>query len=775
MPNTPHHPPMAPKLAELLSGLRRRIRSYVWIDGLAALVVLLGAAFWGSLALDWLFEPPVPLRVGVLAAVAVAALWVAYRLILSRAFVQLANRSLALVLERRFHSLRDSLLTVVELGEHDDPQREFNPRMLAETEMEALAGAGDVNVSAALNFRPLLRRVALAGLLLVSVVGFSLAARDAFGIWMRRSLLLSEELWPRKTDLSVVEFADSPVKKIARGGDLELNVRADAAPGRVVPDVVEVRYYSEDGGRSRENMSRLGSVVPGTDAFQPYVYTFKSVLTDVEFYVLGGDDRLGPYRLQVVDSPTINRVTLHCEYPAYMRRTPRDLPVTGIMPIPRGTKVTLRAETNKDVEQVRIDQLANGDTPSITELSLAGSKTPRQFSLELPALDSDVTLQFALLDTDGIRSRDAIRLSLSLVEDEAPRVEARLAGIGTAITPQARLPLEGEITDDYSLGRGWFEYSVDDNPAQQQPFAATLAGREQVVASEVLEVGPLQLKPKQRLQLLAQVADTCDLSGDPNVGASQKYVLDIVTPGELRSLLEARELQLRRRFETILQEFTDTRDLLARIDLVAKPAGENAPEAEKPADGENSAADEPGGKPAVLEEGAEPGDKAATRRAVETDPVAAATQRKVQSARCIQNSARANDETRGLAVAFDEIRAELINNRVDTEELKQRLQQGIADPLRRIADERFPELDRRLKQMDALIDRPAEAERLQAASRQQADLILVEMQQVMDNMLELETFNEALDILRTIIKTQDELNEQTKERRKAKLLELLEE
>jgi hypothetical protein len=775
MPHIPNHPPIAPKLAELLSGLRRRIRSYVWIDGLAALVVLLGAAFWASLALDWLFEPPVPLRVGVLAAVAVAALWVAYRLILSRAFVQLANRSLALVLERRFHGLRDSLLTVVELGEHDDPQHEFNPRMLAETEMEALAGAGDVNVSAALNFRPLLRRVALAGLLLVSVVGFSLAARDAFGIWMRRSLLMSEELWPRKTDLSVVEFADSPVKKIARGGDLELNVRADAAPGRVVPDVVEVRYYSEDGGRSRENMSRLGSVVPGTDAFQPYVYTFKSVLTDVEFYVLGGDDRLGPYRLQVVDSPTINRMTLHCEYPAYMRRTPRDLPVTGIMPIPRGTKVTLRAETNKDVEQVRIDQLANGDTPSITELSLAGSETPRQFSLELPALDSDVTLQFALLDTDGIRSRDAIRLSLSLVEDEAPRVEARLAGIGTAITPQARLPLDGEITDDYSLGRGWFEYTVDNNPSEQQPFAATLAGRDQVVANEVLEVGPLQLKPKQRLELLAQVADTCDLSGDPNVGASQKYVLDIVTPGELRSLLEARELQLRRRFETILQEFTDTRDLLARIDLVAKPAGEKAPDAEKPAADGNSSADEPGDKPAALEEGAEPGDKATTRRAVEVDPVAAATQRKVQSARCIQNSARANDETRGLAVAFDEIRAELINNRVDTEELKQRLQQGIADPLRRIADERFPELDRRLKQMDALIDRPAEAERLQAASRQQADLILVEMQQVMDNLLELETFNEALDILRNIIKTQDELNEQTKERRKAKLLELLEE
>ena len=44
--------------------------------------------------------------------------------------------------------------------------------------------------------------------------------------------------------------------------------------------------------------------------------------------------------------------------------------------------------------------------------------------------------------------------------------------------------------------------------------------------------------------------------------------------------------------------------------------------------------------------------------------------RRVQTERVLQNSERSAHETLALAVAFDDIREELINNRVDTEELK---------------------------------------------------------------------------------------------------------
>ena len=51
-------------------------------------------------------------------------------------------------------------------------------------------------------------------------------------------------------------------------------------------------------------------------------YTFKDVLTPIEFYVRGGDDRQGPY-FDVVDSPTVGQMILHCEYPDYMHSPAR--------------------------------------------------------------------------------------------------------------------------------------------------------------------------------------------------------------------------------------------------------------------------------------------------------------------------------------------------------------------------------------------------------------------------------------------------------------------
>lgn len=761
---------ISPAVAALLAGLRRRIRAYIWLEGAAGVLLLLGLAFWFSLGFDWVFEPPAPLRIAVMVAVALGVLWVLYRLILRRAFVRLADRSMALLLERRFRSLDDSLITVVELAEHEQPAKEFNSEMIAVTERDALAGIDKVRVGAVLNMRPLYRRVALAVLIVASVIGFGVLATDAFALWVRRSLLLSDELWPRKTHLTVIGFEDQPSIKVARGSDVDLVAQADASPGRVVPELVQVRFSTADGGRVRENLSREGQAVAGRDAFQTYRYKFKGVLSPIEFYVYGGDDRCGPYRLEVVDSPTVTQMTLHCEYPAYTHRSPREIPVSGIMPIPVGTKVVIKAQSNKDLRTVQIDEILDGSSPLSERITIAeDAGQPRQFEYAIDAFQTDATLLFTLHDSDGLKSRDPIRLALTAVPDEPPQVAARLSGIGTAITPKARLPLTGEITDDYAIGRAWLETKIDEGAAKEQPFATDPAGRDKLQVNEAVEVGPFNLKPKQKLHLVASAADTYDLAEKPNVGTSQKYVLDVVTAEQLRSMLEARELQLRRRFETIYQEFNDTRDLLARIDLNDAQA---RPQAEKPAKDETK----PGEHPAGYEPGDEPGGANAHQPDSETETAEQmATRRRVQSARVAQNASRSADETRGLAVAFEEIRAELVNNRVDTEELKKRLQDGISAPLRRIADERFPELLERLKTLEAALEKPAEAEAAQDAARAQADIILVEMKQVLDNMLELETFNEALDLLRAIIKSQDELNQETKRRQKTKVLELLEE
>lgn len=146
----------------------------------------------------------------------------------------------------------------------------------------------------------------------------------------------------------------------------------------------------------------------------------------------------------------------------------------------------------------------------------------------------------------------------------------------------------------------------------------------------------------------------------------------------------------------------------------------------------------------------------------------------VQAERVLQNTQRSSHETLQVALAFDEIREEMINNRVDTEELKTRLKDGVADPLKRIVAEMFPKLDADLKKLAGQLADPQAAPATKAAALAQIDAILVEMRQVLDKMLELETFNEVLDMLRQIISSQEKINADTKQKQKQKLKDLVE-
>ncbi|MEX0977878.1 MAG: hypothetical protein WDZ48_03450, partial [Pirellulales bacterium] len=146
----------------------------------------------------------------------------------------------------------------------------------------------------------------------------------------------------------------------------------------------------------------------------------------------------------------------------------------------------------------------------------------------------------------------------------------------------------------------------------------------------------------------------------------------------------------------------------------------------------------------------------------------------VQVERVLQNSERSGHEILQVALAFDEIRDEMINNRIDTEELKARLQQGISDPLKQIVEKSFPKLHEQLKQLATQLSSPQAAVPSQAAAVAQIDAILIEMKQVLDKMLELETFNEVVDMLRQIIDAQQKVNDETRQQQKKNLRDLTE-
>jgi hypothetical protein len=177
----------------------------------------------------------------------------------------------------------------------------------------------------------------------------------------------------------------------------------------------------------------------------------------------------------------------------------------------------------------------------------------------------------------------------------------------------------------------------------------------------------------------------------------------------------------------------------------------------------------------ALASGAEPEDELEASADEDDEENREMTLANLRVQRSLTNTRKSTHETMGVADAFDDVRHQLINNRIVTDELNQRLSQGIADPLRQIAGERLPELEGRLEKLQTDLKDERLGPPARDRARQQADEILIEMRKVLDRMIELEDFNEAMEMLRAIIKLQDDLREQTRERQKQKIRELLQE
>lgn len=135
---------------------------------------------------------------------------------------------------------------------------------------------------------------------------------------------------------------------------------------------------------------------------------------------------------------------------------------------------------------------------------------------------------------------------------------------------------------------------------------------------------------------------------------------------------------------------------------------------------------------------------------------------------------RAGHEILVVATSFDEIHEEMVNNHIDTPELKERLKDGVADPLRRIIGERFPKLRGELKRFAGELGDSEQSALSRTAALAEYDATLVELRQVLDKMLELETFNEVLEMLREIIAEQEKVSGETKQKQKQKLKDLAE-
>ena len=90
--------------------------------------------------------------------------------------------------------------------------------------------------------------------------------------------------------------------------------------------------------------------------------------------------------------------------------------------------------------------------------------------IPLGKIRENVSLEVTLIDTDDVASDRSHRIYIGAIEDQAPMVNISLRGVGTAVTPDVLIPIQGTVRDDYGVARSWLDVLIGDGESQELPM-----------------------------------------------------------------------------------------------------------------------------------------------------------------------------------------------------------------------------------------------------------------------------------------------------------------
>ncbi len=803
-----------------LDELRRLLRRYVTVQGTLLIVLWLLLAFWLGGLVDYLpvtvgsSESPRALRIAWLVVMAAGSLWIAWRWIVTRLRGRPANSSLALLLERHYPELNSELITAVELSDRTQGDRTQGGRQNSDSQLSPLTNPAAhramlerVHRSATeriamvrprelFNWRPLWVTGGATLLALVLTVIAALSVPAWMELWSKRLFALSDQPWPRQATLRVdglqlqvpafstqiaaervwLPFVDG-VARVPQGASPMLQVSA-AADASQVPEICTLYYRTNDGSRGRANLRRVGGP---RDAWQPFTIDgppLDGLTQNIHLDVVGLDARLRDLTIEVVDPAVIAGMQLVCQYPSYLldslsvRAQRETLEYRSGIFIPEGTEVTLSGTASGPLS--RVDYIIQNPTAP-GEPALAAESAGQVHSLQCSGATFEIPLgrvahsqmvEVRLIDQHGLSSAQIPRYSIAVREDTIPEVTSQLEGIGLGITPQAMLPIVGSVVDDHGVHEVSAELIVNEGQTLDLPLALDEDQLQATIDLDQLQQqGKLQLQPGATLGLVVAARDFYDLGPQPHVGRGQPLQLSVVTPDQLLVMLDRQELELRQRLEQIISELVQLREVLQTLK-------NDLPQAAAQLEIQPANALSKSHRFVAVQQVAVQQEATRETRAEQTQRLAG-----LWAQQSVLQADKSQQELSSVAARVDNLRLQLVNNRVDSYDRQERLLSKVGLPLRELLTSEYRTLQRSLADLQSATiaggGAQPTAQATASLSNAALDAVLLKLDEIKSNMQDIEDFNEIVDLVRGLLDDQEKLLSETEQEQRKRILDLL--
>ncbi|NOT01680.1 MAG: hypothetical protein HOP29_13745, partial [Phycisphaerales bacterium] len=444
-------------------------------------------------------------------------------------------------------------------------------------------------------------------------------------------------------------------------------------------------------------------------------YTFARVEEPFRFKLRGGDDETEWMEARLADRPRVEEVKMSVTPPGYAGIEPYVVEAERrSVETLKGSAVRIEIRTNKAV--VRAELMAGQEAVG------SADGAADRWAIEVRPVQTQ-TYHFALQDELGLEDKRPVRLAVRVLKDDAPRVRMDVPGVSDIVTPQAVLPIEMSFADEYGLSRAVLVYQIgrEGYDAEEWPLREFRARATKFDTRVEWPVAALGLVAGDRLTLYAEGEDYDDVSG-PNRSQSATAMYRVVSTDELLAELARREQEYRQEFERVIEQQEDLRgELLSLIRQM----------------GEAEVARDLANRTAPFE-----------RR-----------QRQTAS------------QVNLLRQQFAQILAETAINGLDSMAVRERLGEGIVGPLDQLAKRDLIDAADLIREFG----RSGVSETALAATAADGaqDAVLRRMREILANMLKWEGFQEAVTMLRDILRLQGQLSDETQEELERRAAELL--
>ncbi len=537
-------------LTDKLANLRRRVAVWFTVDGLIRVIGAAFALIALDLLIDWFFRMDRAQRGIMLVLMIGVLLWVAWRYLVRPLKAKLTDEALCLEMEKH-GEYSEELISALEFSRTDwSKQPNVAPGLVKETIAKGLAAGESLSLDGVLRQGRFVTNLCLLALLLIGgvMLGVACVKTNTMSTWLNRNVLLGTAAWPQDYYFDVAN-ADGQTLRIPRGDDYQLTALVREGY-RYLPESAKVEFRS-GAGRRLETMDRA-------DDGESFGHQMISVTEPLEFRLTSKKIKSEWYRIVLQQRPEIKSVKLMTKPPEYTGTAIQELPPgEGPYYVLKGSSLGLRGMADKPLAKAN---LVAGDVSwplQIRENAFAG---------EVPAdelISGSYTVE--LKDLEGLDTREPLRFKLRLKDDETPQIKARLHGVSGMVVARARLPFKATLSDDFSLKEvklAW-QWREDTSEAKETTGDHTPAGAANALGSPVMEldeafdIESLEIPAGSRLSLRFNATDNDIVSG-PKVGKSTELIVRVVSEAELRDDLLRREKAQRE----LLAGLVDTQDLL---------------------------------------------------------------------------------------------------------------------------------------------------------------------------------------------------------------------